>query len=75
VLFTSAPWNPALGAMHFIGRMIPNRNHRAPAIVPIHIDRLMRQLDEELAPTGWQTAATQRVKSGFYISQAIQLKK
>lgn len=73
VLFTGAPWNPALGAMHFIGRLIPHGHHRAPAIEPIHIERLMKKIDEDLGSSGWTAAQTRRIKSGFYISQAIAL--
>ena len=42
VLFTSAPWTPALGAMHFFGRLIPHRSHRAPAIEPVSARRSRR---------------------------------
>ena len=73
VLFTSAPWTPPLAAMHFFGRLIPHRHHRAPAIVPIRVAGLMRDLDEQLAERSWASARTQRVKSGFYISQAVEL--
>lgn len=75
VLFTSAPWNPALGAMHFIGRLIPHGHHRAPAIEPIHIERLMKKINEDLDSAGWAAAQTRRIKSGFYISQAISLQR
>ncbi len=75
VLFTAAPWTPALGLMHFVGRLIPHQNNRAPAIEPIHIPRLKQALDEELEPSGWQTGRLARVKSGFYISQAVALNR
>jgi magnesium-protoporphyrin O-methyltransferase len=75
VLFTSAPWTPALGAMHFVGRLIPHRSHRAPAIEPVHTDQLLEALNRALGPDGWSTARTHRVTSGFYISQAIELRR
>ena len=75
VIFTAAPWTPALGLMHFVGRLIPHRHHRAPAIEPIHIPRLKKALDSELEPSGWQTGRLARVKSGFYISQAVALNR
>lgn len=71
VLFTSAPWTPALGLMHFVGRLVPHRSDRAPAIEPIRIERLMTRLDDTLSG-GWRTARTERIARGFYISQAIE---
>ncbi len=73
VLFTSAPWTPALGLMHFVGRLVPHRHHRAPAIEPVRISRLTDRLDESLAERGWAATRTRRIKSGFYISQAVEL--
>ena len=75
VLFTSAPWTPPLAMMHFAGRLIPHRHHRAPAIVPIRVGRLRDALDEQLADAGFESGRTERVKSGFYFSQAVELKR
>ena len=75
VLFTAAPWTPALGMMHFVGRLIPHRHNRAPAIEPIHIGRLKKALDSELRSAGWQIGQLARIKSGFYISQAVALNR
>ncbi len=75
VLFTSAPWTPPLALMHFTGRLIPHRHHRAPAIVPIRTDRLISRLEDELTAVGFRSGRTERVKSGFYFSQAIELTK
>ncbi len=71
VLFTSAPWTPLLGAMHFVGRLLPRQEHRAPSIVPLKTRRLMDGIDESVGDAGWRAAQTARVNSGFYISQAI----
>lgn len=71
VLFTSAPWTPALGTMHFVGRLIPHRSHRAPAIEPVRTRELMDDLNRALGRDGWRAERTERVTSGFYISQAI----
>ena len=73
VLFTSAPWTPALGLMHVVGRLIPHRHHRAPAIEPVRVQRLMLELSKTLGEQGWNVDRTRRVKSGFYISQAVGL--
>lgn len=75
VLFTSAPRTVALSIMHFAGRFVPQRSDRSPAIEPINIAHLMRGLDHELGAEGWMSARTERVKSGFYISQAVELKR
>ncbi len=74
VLFTAAPWTPALATMHFIGRHFARSSNRAPAIEPVRINRLLDRLDESLAVKGWSTGRTERIKSGFYISQAVELK-
>ncbi len=73
IIFTSAPWTPALGLMHLVGRLIPHRHHRAPSIQPIRIDRLTRNLDTALDSDGWFTRETHRVKSGFYISEGVRM--
>ena len=73
VLFTIAPRTPALSAMHFVGRLIPRGENRAPAIQPTRIPRLTQSLDSQLADSGWHTAQPRRFKNGFYISQAIEL--
>jgi len=73
ILFTSAPWTPALGLMHFVGGFLPNKKDRAPAIQPHKIDGLRARIDEQLAAQGWATQRSHRVSSGFYISQAIEV--
>lgn len=75
VLFTSAPWTPPLAMMHFVGRLIPHRHHRAPSIEPIKVDRLMTSLDDNHRGSGWCTARTRCIKRGFYISQAVELQR
>ncbi len=73
VLFTSAPWTPMLGAMHFVGRLLPHRAHRAPSIIPLKTRRLMSGIDDSVGTDGWNASRTRRVHSGFYISQAIEV--
>ena len=57
---------------HAVGRIFP-RGDRAPAIVPVAAQALHRQLSRERALLGWRCARTQRVASGFYTSQALEL--
>lgn len=73
ILFTAAPWTPALGLMHFVGRLVPHQHNRAPAIEPVKIPKLMRSLDDDLQNRSWRSRQTHRIKSGFYISQAVEL--
>ena len=73
ILFTSAPWTPALGLMHFVGGYLPNKKDRAPAIQPHKVDSLCRRIDGRLATAGWSTARSYRVSTGFYKSQAIEV--
>lgn len=72
LLFTFAPASPALAAMHRIGKLFP-RGDRSPAIVPVAEPRLRRHLREAAALHGWHVARSERVASGFYTSQAMQL--
>ena len=74
VLFTAAPWTPSLALMHFVGRRFARSSNRAPAIEPVRINRLLENLDESLSDDGWSIGRTERIKSGFYISQAVELK-
>ena len=75
VLFTAAPWTPALALMHFVGRRMPNKSNKAPAIEPVRINRLVNLLDRDLADSGWKVDRHERIKNGFYISQALELVK
>lgn len=75
VLFTSAPWTRTLAMMHFAGRLIPHRDHRAPAIEPIRVPELMASLEARLGDEDWHARRTLRIKSGFYFSQAVELSR
>jgi magnesium-protoporphyrin O-methyltransferase len=72
MLFTFAPRTPALALMHSFGRLFP-RSNRAPAIEPIAERRLRARLQCEPGLEGWRAERTLRVKSGFYISQALEI--
>jgi magnesium-protoporphyrin O-methyltransferase len=74
VLFTFAPRTPLLAVMHAVGRLIPQQSTRAPAIEPVAPARLRRLLEHSPALGGWQPARTLRVSSGFYTSQAMELR-
>jgi magnesium-protoporphyrin O-methyltransferase len=72
IVFTFAPSNPALATMHALGKMFP-RGDRAPSIVPVAEAQLRQQLAAAPELAGWSLGRTQRVSSGFYTSQALEL--
>ena len=67
VVFTVAPRTPLLMAMWRVGKLFP-RADRSPTMVPQSAARLARGLD-----AGTLSPVT-RVSSGFYISQALELR-
>ena len=69
ILFTFAPHTRLLGAMHSVGKVFP-KNDRSPAIVPVADTELRARLGRL---SGWRIGRTERVSSGFYTSQALEL--
>ena len=69
IVFTFAPYTPLLGAMHSAGKLFP-RGNRSPAIVPVSEAQLRRQLARL---PNWRVGRTERISSGFYTSQAMEL--
>lgn len=74
MLFTYAPSSPLLEVFHAVGKLFPKGN-RSPSIVPVAARRLHEQLAAEPQLAGWAPARTERVASGFYTSQALELVK
>jgi magnesium-protoporphyrin O-methyltransferase len=72
MLFTFAPRTPALAAMHAVGRLFP-RGDRAPAIEPVSEAALRKLCALRLVEPAWDCARTERITSGFYTSQAMEL--
>ena len=72
IVFTFAPRTPMLAAMHTMGRLFP-RADRAPSIVPVRPEDMRDELNFRLPSTGWRTGGTERVSSGFYKSQMMEL--
>ena len=70
MVFTFAPRNPALAAMRAVGRLFP-RGNRAPWIEPVAQKSLHRRLAKGVPQ--FDIGRTQRVASGFYTSQALEL--
>lgn len=72
VLFTFAPRTTSLAVMHAVGRLFP-RGNRAPAIEPVRSNRLHAELMGAPDLTGYALGRSERVTSGFYMSQALEL--
>ncbi len=72
MVFTFAPRTPALTLMHTVGKLFP-RSDRAPAIEPVAEHTLRRLLSAERSLDGWSIDRTERISSGFYTSQALEL--
>jgi magnesium-protoporphyrin O-methyltransferase len=69
ILFTFAPRTTLLAAMHNIGKVFP-KSDRSPAIMPVAEDDLRERLSRL---SGWSIGRTERIASGFYTSQALEL--
>jgi magnesium-protoporphyrin O-methyltransferase len=72
LLFTFAPKTPTLALMHTVGRLFP-RGNRAPAIEPVAEQTLQQLLAREPKLSGWRALRSERIASGFYTSQALEL--
>lgn len=74
MVFTFAPKTAPLAAMHAVGKLFP-RGDRSPAIEPVSPKQLSRRLSDSKSLFGWQKGRSERVSSGFYTSQAMELLK
>jgi magnesium-protoporphyrin O-methyltransferase len=72
--FTYAPRTRALALMHAAGKLFP-RGDRSPAIEPHRTDGLLQAIDAEPALAAWRVGRSERIASGFYISQALELRR
>ncbi len=73
ILFTFAPRTPALSLMHGLGKLFPKAN-RSPSIQPVGERKLRRLVAAQQGCEGWALSRTRRIKSGFYISHAMELR-
>ncbi len=67
---TFAPRNPLLAAMRTVGSLFP-RGNRAPWIEPVAEKSLRARLGSSVPQ--FEVGRTQRISSGFYTSQALEL--
>ena len=72
MVFTYAPSSAALEVFRAAGKLFP-RGNRSPAIVPVAERWLYRRIDEDARMQDWMRGRTQRISSGFYTSQALEL--
>lgn len=72
IVFTVAPRTPALALMHAVGKAFP-RSDRSPAIAPVAPRRLLAALAAEPGLAGFAATGTERIASGFYTSEAVEL--
>lgn len=74
LLFTFAPRTPALTAMHAVGRFFP-RHDRAPSIEPVAAPALAQMIAANDDLGRWAPARSTRIASGFYTSEALELRR
>lgn len=72
MVFTFPPKNMALSAMITVGKLFP-RKDRAPFIAPVAYPQLRRLMQEASGLSEFHVHRTQKIASGFYTSQALEL--
>ena len=72
LVFTFAPRTPMLSVMHAVGKLFP-RGDRAPAIEPVAHGHIARRLTADPSLARWYLGRSERIVSGFYTSQALEL--
>jgi magnesium-protoporphyrin O-methyltransferase len=72
IVFTFPPRTMATAAMHMAGKFFP-RSDRSPAIVPVSEARLRALIGASRDLDAWRIGRTDRIVSGFYLSQAMEL--
>ena len=72
ILFTFAPRTPLLAAMIAVGRLLP-RGDRAPWLEPMAAEKITTLMQQQDSLLHWKAKRTQRISSGFYKSQALEL--
>ena len=72
ILFTFAPRTPLLATMIAVGRLLPRRD-RAPWLEPMAAEKVALLMQQHASLHNWKSGRTQRISSGFYKSQALEL--
>ncbi|MCC7055127.1 MAG: magnesium protoporphyrin IX methyltransferase [Gemmatimonadaceae bacterium] len=71
---TFAPRTPLLATLHAVGKAFPRRD-RAPQIEPVAMAALLAGVAADACLADWAPGRTQRIESGFYKSQALELRR
>ena len=71
---TFAPRTPLLATLHAVGKVFPRRD-RAPSIEPVAMSALLAGVANDRRMADWMPGRTQRIESGFYKSQALELRR
>jgi magnesium-protoporphyrin O-methyltransferase len=71
---TFAPRTPLLATMHAVGSLFP-RGDKAPAIEPVAMPALLAAVARDARLAQWSPARSERIASGFYTSQALELRR
>ena len=74
MLFTYVPSNPLLEVFRGVGKLFP-QGDRSPSVVPVTERWMHQRIDGDTQLQGWMRGRTQRISSGFYTSQALELVK
>ncbi len=74
MIFTFVPRTAALSVMFAVGRCLPRAtNDRAPSVSLVSPAEIKQIVAAEPGLDGWQIGRSERVASGFYISQALEV--
>ena len=74
IIFTFAPRTPLLAAMHSVGRLFP-KSDRSPTLEPLSEFTLRYMIGCEPSFARCHIDRSKRVSSGFYTSQAMELRR
>jgi magnesium-protoporphyrin O-methyltransferase len=72
IYFTFAPRTPLLSIMHVMGKAFP-RGNRSPDIRPVGEKTLRTRLGGHEALQSFRVGRSERIESGFYTSQTMEL--
>jgi len=72
MVFTFAPRTPLLTLMHVVGKLFP-RGNRSPDLRPISERALRKLLARQDGLQQFSAERSERIKSGFYTSQTMEL--
>jgi len=75
IVFTFVPRTTALAVMLAVGRCMRGSGDRAPSINLVRHASLAQRIQYQPGLAGWECGRTERITSGFYTSQALEIFK